>query len=92
MMQKGTLIILGNAGMALGDSLYEGRIYLGGRADELGNDAVPAEMDSTDQEYLERTLVPFGYEAARYDFKKIVAGRKLWNFDKKDFETWRVAL
>jgi glutamate synthase domain-containing protein 3 len=92
MMQKGTLIILGDAGMALGDSLYEGRIYLGGRAEELGNDAVLADMDSDDEQYLTRTLADFGYDAARYDFKKIVAGRKLWNFDKKDFETWRVAL
>jgi glutamate synthase domain-containing protein 3 len=92
MMQKGTLIILGDAGMALGDSLYEGCIYLGGRAEELGNDAVLAEMDGHDQQYLSDTLAPLGYDAARYDFKKIVAGRKLWNFDKKDFETWRVAL
>jgi methylamine---glutamate N-methyltransferase subunit B len=92
MMQKGTLIILGDAGQALGDSLYEGRIYLGGRAEELGNDAVLAGLDGQDEQYLTETLAVFGYDAARYDFKKIVAGRKLWNFDKKDFETWRVAL
>jgi len=92
MMQKGTLIILGDAGMALGDSLYEGCVYLAGQAAELGNDAVLAQMEATDQQYLSDTLAPLGYEAARYDFKKIVAGRKLWNFDKKDFETWRVAL
>jgi glutamate synthase domain-containing protein 3 len=92
MMQKGTLIILGDAGMALGDSLYEGQIYLAGKAEELGNDAVLADMADADQAFLAETLAPFGYEAGRYDFKKIVAGRKLWNFDKKDFETWRVAL
>ncbi len=92
MMQKGTLIILGNAGMALGDSLYEGRIFLGGRAEELGNDAVRAAMDSQDEQFLIQTLAAFGYTAAHYDFQKIVAGRKLWNFDKKDFEAWRVAL
>jgi methylamine---glutamate N-methyltransferase subunit B len=92
MMQKGTLIILGNAGQALGDSLYEGTIYLGGQAAELGNDAVPAEMEPADQAYLTDTLAPFGYDAGQYGFKKIVAGRKLWNFDKRDFETWRVAL
>ncbi len=92
MMQKGTLIILCDAGMALGDSLYEGQIYLAGRAEELGNDAVLADMAGSDNEYLTETLSPFGYQAGWYDFKKIVAGRKLWNFDKKDFETWRVAL
>jgi methylamine---glutamate N-methyltransferase subunit B len=92
MMQKGTLIILGNAGQALGDSLYEGTIYLGGQAAELGNDAVPAEVEPADRAYLTDTLAPLGYDASQYDFKKIVAGRKLWNFDKRDFETWRVAL
>ena len=92
MMQKGTLVILGNAGMALGDSLYEGTIFLAGQAAELGNDAVLAEMNSDDQRYLETTLGAFGYDHTEYDFKKIVAGRKLWNFDKRDFETWRVAL
>jgi len=92
MMQKGSLIILGDAGMALGDSLYEGRIFLAGQAAELGNDAVPAELDAADAAYLAATLASFGYDAGRYAFKKYVAGRKLWNFDKRDFETWRVAL
>ena len=47
---------------------------------------------TVDRQYLRETLAPFGYEAARYDFKKIVAGRKLWNFDKTDFAAWKVAL
>jgi glutamate synthase domain-containing protein 3 len=92
MMQKGAIIILGDSGAALGDSLYEGRIFIAGRIGELGNDAVLAEMNADDIQYLQATLSPFGYDVARYDFKKIVAGRKLWNFDKKDFETWKVAL
>jgi glutamate synthase domain-containing protein 3 len=92
MMQKGTLIVLGDSGGALGDSLYEGRIFIGGRIGELGNDAVLTPLNSEDGDYLTETLGVFGYDAARYDFKKIVAGRKLWNFDKKDFETWKVAL
>lgn len=92
MMQKGAIIILGDSGAALGDSLYEGRLFIAGRIGELGNDAVLVEMNADDIQYLQATLSPFGYAAARYDFKKIVAGRKLWNFDKKDFETWKVAL
>jgi methylamine---glutamate N-methyltransferase subunit B len=92
MMQKGTIIILGDAGAALGDSLYEGRIFIAGRIGELGNDAVLATLSGDDARYLVETLAPFGYEAARYEFKKIEAGRKLWNFDKTDFATWKVAL
>lgn len=92
MMQKGTIIILGNAGAALGDSMYEGRIFIAGQIGELGNDAVHTEITPEDVADLRATLDPFGYDAARYEFKKIVAGRKLWNFDKRDFETWKVAL
>jgi len=92
MQQKGTLIILGDGGPALGDSLYAGQIYVGGRVGELGNDAILAPFEADDADYLADTLAPFDYDATRYDWKKIVAGRKLWNFDKTDFETWRVAL
>lgn len=92
MMQKGTIIILGDAGAALGDSLYEGHIFIAGRISELGNDAVLGTLSGDDERYLAETLAPFGYEAARYEFKKIEAGRKLWNFDKTDFATWKVAL
>jgi glutamate synthase domain-containing protein 3 len=92
MMQKGTIIILGDAGAALGDSLYEGCIFVGGRIEELGNDAVMVDLGDDDHRALGETLGRFSYDAARYDFKKIVAGRKLWNFDKRDFETWKVAL
>jgi methylamine---glutamate N-methyltransferase subunit B len=92
MMQKGTVIVLGNTDQALGDSLYEGRIFVGGRIGELGNDAVSVPLNNDDALEIGTTLRPFGYDAERYDFKKIVAGRRLWNFDKKDFETWKVAL
>ena len=92
MMQKGTIIILGDSGAALGDSLYEGRIFIAGAIGDLGNDAILATLHADDEQYLRETLALFGYEAARYDFKKIVAGRKLWNFDKTDFAVWKVAL
>jgi glutamate synthase domain-containing protein 3 len=92
MMQKGAIIILGDTGAALGDSLYEGRIFVAGRIGELGNDAVEGALGVDDHRYLTETLQPYGYDAGRYDFKKIVSGRRLWNFDKKDFEAWKVAL
>jgi formylmethanofuran dehydrogenase subunit C len=92
MMQKGTIIILGDAGAALGDSLYEGRIFLGGNITELGNDAVLADVSGDDKRELAALLAVHGYDSSRYNFQKVVAGRKLWNFDKRDFETWKVAL
>jgi len=91
MMQKGTIIVCGDAGEALGDSLYEGRIFVGGNIAELGNDAVLEELTSEDHAFLTATLVQ--YEVMRpSSFKKIVAGRRLWRFDKQEFGTWKEAL
>ena len=93
MMQKGVLIIGGDAGEALGDSLYEGTIYIRGRADALGSDAVQADLTDADIALLADALQDAGMgEAVPADFKKIVSGKKLYNFDKKEKEIWRNAL
>ena len=91
MMQKGTIIVCGDAGEALGDSMYAGRIFVGGSIAELGNDAVTQELTPEDGEFLASTLARYGVTGPP-SFKKIVAGRRLWRFDKKEFATWREAL
>jgi glutamate synthase domain-containing protein 3 len=91
MMQKGTIIICGNAEEALGDSMYEGRIFVGGSIAELGNDAVIQATTPEDDEFLTSLLAR--YEISRpHAFQKVVAGRRLWRFDKKEFATWKEAL
>ena len=54
MMQRGRMVILGDAGKNLGDSMYDGTIYVGGKIDGLGVDAVPGEMNDLDVAWLER--------------------------------------
>jgi glutamate synthase domain-containing protein 3 len=92
MMQKGVLIIGGDAGEALGDSLYEGKIYIRGRADALGSDAVQADLTEDDIRVLSAALTDAGMDGVPADFKKIVSGKKLYNFDKKEKEIWKTAL
>jgi len=91
MAQKGTIIILGDADEALADSMYEAEVYVAGRIAELGNDAVIHEPSTAELATLGAILSGFGLGVPK-TFKKVVAGRKLWNFDKKDFELWREAL
>lgn len=91
MMQKGTLIICGHSSDALADSMYEGTVYLGGEARSLGNDTKVSEPDEPDQNFLKRTLLQFGISADR-PFKKIVSGRRLWNFERQEFEIWKEVL
>jgi glutamate synthase domain-containing protein 3 len=90
MAQKGTIIICGDAGEALADSMYEATVFVGGKIADLGTDAVIHEPTAEDGAFLRETLGAHGLDADR-DWKKIVAGRKLWNFDKHE-STWREIL
>jgi glutamate synthase domain-containing protein 3 len=91
MMQKGRIVICGNAGEALADSMYEGVVFVGGQIAELGNDAVIQEPTLEDRASLSELLETFAVPAPA-DFKKVVSGRKLWNFDRKELQTWKAAL
>ncbi len=83
MMQRGRMVILGDAGKNLGDSMYDGTIYVGGKIAGLGVDAVPAEMNDLDCQWLERKLKQYDLTAPNgiKKMQKIVAGKQLWNYD-----------
>jgi glutamate synthase domain-containing protein 3 len=91
MMQKGRIVVCGDAGDALADSMYEGVVFVGGRIASLGNDAVVQEPTAEDRAALVGLLTTYDVPAPAA-FKKIVSGRKLWNFDKKELEIWKAAL
>jgi glutamate synthase domain-containing protein 3 len=92
MMQRGSLVVCGDAGEALGDSMYEGTIYIAGEVASLGADAVDAELADEDVGFLHTELERHAVDREPSSFRKIVAGRKLWNFSKKEFEVWKTAL
>jgi glutamate synthase domain-containing protein 3 len=83
MMQRGRMVICGNAGKNLGDSMYDGVIYIGGEPASLGVDAVWAEMNELDRAWLTRKLKMYELLPAKGigHFRKIVAGKQLWNYD-----------
>jgi glutamate synthase domain-containing protein 3 len=91
MMQKGRIIVCGDAGDALADSMYEGIVFVGGKIASLGNDAVIEEPTAEDRAALADLLAAYNVPAPAA-FKKVVSGRKLWNFDKKDLDVWKAAL
>lgn len=92
MMQRGSLVVCGDAGEALGDSMYEGTIYVAGEVASLGADAVDAESGDDDLEFLRGELERHEVDRDPPSFRKIVSGRKLWNFSKKEFEVWKTAM
>lgn len=91
MMQKGWIVICGDPGEALADSMYEGVVFVGGAIASLGNDAVIEEPTADERAALADLLRSYELPAPAA-FRKVVSGRKLWNFDKKELEVWKAAL
>ena len=83
MMQRGRMVVCGDAGKNLGDSMYDGTIFVGGAIQSLGVDAVEAELTANDSAWLARKLGGYGMlEGVDVGaFRKIVAGKQLWNYD-----------
>ena len=96
MGQRGTLIVCGDTGEAFADSMYETVCYVGGEIAGLGNDTVVEAPGEEDAAWLESTLArylpPHPSRPPARAFKKVVSGRKLWNFDRREWATWREAL
>jgi len=94
MMQRGRMIICGNAGKNLGDSMYDGTIYVGGEIKSCGVDAVPGELTDMDKAWLTRKLTQYGLlpDQGVAHFKKIVAGRQLWNYDNLEPHEKKIVL
>ena len=83
MMQRGRIIVLGDAGINLGDSMYDGTIFIGGKIKSFGSDAVKSKLTSDDISWIKRKL-KVAEIGSDFDFSKmtkVVAGKKLWNYD-----------
>src|ERR671937_1707671 len=80
MMQRGRQVICGNVGPGLGDSMYDGTIYVAGKVKSLGIDCVPGEWEETDTEFVERKFRIYGLGSPP-EFQKFVCGKQLYNYD-----------
>jgi glutamate synthase domain-containing protein 3 len=81
MAQKGRLVVCGDAGDGLGDSIYEARLYVRGSVAGLGADCVEKEMLPEHmielRELLDRGCVP---GASPSEFRRYGSARRLYNF------------
>jgi glutamate synthase domain-containing protein 3 len=92
MMQKGILVICGRAGDGVADSMYAGTVFLGGGHGELGADAVFEDVTVADRETLGTALERWKVPAPAAGFSKLVAGKRLWNFQQSERDLWKRAL
>jgi glutamate synthase domain-containing protein 3 len=82
MGQAGTLTVLGDAGEALGDSLYEAHLYVRGGATSLGADCIAKDMRDEHKAELFAKLKLAGIQGQVdvSDFKRFGSARTLYHF------------
>lgn len=83
MAQAGRLVVCGDAGEGLGDSLYEAVIYVRGTIKSLGADAHEEPMTDADFMAVRELLNRAGIAHAPQEFKRVASMRSLyhWNAD-----------
>ncbi|MFF5303003.1 glutamate synthase [Streptomyces sp. NPDC013161] len=80
MGQAGRLVVCGDAGDALGDSLYEARIYVKGTVKSLGADCVEKEMRDEHLVELAELLKAAEFDEDPTDFRRYGSARQLYHF------------
>ena len=85
MAQAGRLVVCGDAGDALGDSLYEAVIYVRGSIKSLGADAHEEPMTDADVEAVAQLLRAAGRLRAfdPKDFKRIASTRRPVSLERR---------
>jgi glutamate synthase domain-containing protein 3 len=81
MAQKGNLVVLGDAGEALGDSIYEARLFVRGAVKSLGADCIEKEMRAEHLAALAGLLERAGIDADPGTFRRYGSARRLYNFN-----------
>ena len=81
MAQSGNLVVCGDSGEALGDSLYETDIYVKGKVKSLGADCEEKKMSKKHKTKLKELLKKAGSNIKPEQFKRYGSARKLYNFN-----------
>jgi glutamate synthase domain-containing protein 3 len=80
MAQAGHLVVCGDAGPDLGDSIYEAVLYVRGKVASLGSDCIEQPMTEADRATLEDLLARAGIDLAPDGFRRYGSARRLYNF------------
>jgi glutamate synthase domain-containing protein 3 len=80
MAQAGHLVVCGDAGCDLGDSLYEAVLYVRGKVESLGSDCIEKPMTDDHLAKLEDLLAQAGFDLDASGFRRYGSARQLYNF------------
>jgi glutamate synthase domain-containing protein 3 len=83
MAQTGNLVVFGDAGDSLGDSIYEARLFVRGSVKSLGADCIEKEMRDEHKAAVHEVLEKAGFdgEVDPGEFKRYGSARTLYNFN-----------
>ena len=88
MGQAGRLVVCGDAGADLGDSIYEARLYVRGKVASLGADCEEKEMRDEHRAELADLLTRAGFDHDPSDFRRYGSARKLYNFNIDNLDAY----
>src|SRR3712207_5261336 len=81
MAQRGSLVVCGDAGDALGDSIYEAHLYVRGTVAGLGADCIEKPLHARHKEELRGLLERAGIDDVdASEFRRYGSARRLYNF------------
>jgi glutamate synthase domain-containing protein 3 len=88
MAQAGRLVVCGDAGPALGDSLYEAVLYVRGKVHSLGADAQEEPLQDSDIAGLQDLLARAGIDADPREFKRFGSARRLYHWNSEHHQEY----
>lgn len=88
MSHAGKIIALGGAGQSCADALWRGEVWVNGPIESLGVDAVIKEPTAEEVAEVDAILDPYGLKDTSRNWRKIVAGERLWYFQSRDAKAW----
>lgn len=81
MAQAGSLVVMGDTGDALGDSIYEARLFVRGKVKSLGADCEEKVVGDDDREILSNLLERAGIDVPIEEFRLYGSARRLYHFN-----------
>jgi methylamine---glutamate N-methyltransferase subunit B len=89
MAQAGNLVVLGDAGEALGDSIYEAHLYVRGNVKSLGSDCIEKPLQEHHKAQLRKLLDSASVNGAEVgEFRRYGSARRLYHFHMENLGSY----
>ena len=88
MGQSGHLVVLGDAGHDLGDSIYEAVLFVRGKVESLGADCIEKPMRDEHLATLSELLQRAGMAADPAEFRRYGSARQLYHFHVDNVDSY----